>query len=59
MANTIKIKWTKSAIAAPTKHKKVIKGLGFTKLNQVVEREDSPAIRGMIAKVPHLVTVVQ
>ncbi len=55
---TIHLKWVRSAIAAPEKHKKVIKGLGFTRLNQVVEREDSPSIRGMVAKVPHLVKVV-
>lgn len=56
--HTLRIKWVRSAIAAPEKHKRVIRGLGFTRLNQVVEREDSPAIRGMIAKVPHLVTVL-
>lgn len=54
----IRIKWVRSAIAAPEKHKRVVKGLGFTRLNQVVEREDSPAIRGMVAKIPHLVTVL-
>ena len=37
------------------KHKLVVKGLGFTRLNQIVEREDTPSIRGMVAKVPHLV----
>jgi large subunit ribosomal protein L30 len=37
----------------------VIKGLGFTRLNQVIVREDSPSIRGMVAKVPHLVEIVQ
>jgi large subunit ribosomal protein L30 len=55
---TIKLKWVRSAIQAPVKHKKVIKGLGFTRLNQVIEREDSPSIRGMVAKVPHLVAYV-
>jgi len=54
----IRIKWVRSAIAAPTKHKRVVKGLGFTRLNQVIEREDSPAIRGMVAKVPHLVQIL-
>ncbi|HZR28382.1 MAG TPA: 50S ribosomal protein L30 [Terriglobales bacterium] len=54
----IKIQWFRSAIASPVKHKKVIKGLGFTKLNQIVEREDSPSIRGMVHKVPHLVKIV-
>ena len=58
-SKTIKIKWVKSDICTPRKHKAVVKGLGFTRLNQVVEREDSPAIRGMVAKVPHLVEIVQ
>jgi len=55
----IRIKYFRSVIGAPEKHKSVVKGLGFTRLNQVVEREDSPSIRGMVAKVPHLVTIVQ
>ena len=55
---TVHLKWVRSAICAPQKHKKVVKGLGFTRLNQVIEREDSPSIRGMVAKIPHLVKVV-
>ena len=55
----MQLKWVRSAIAAPVKHKLVIKGLGFTRLNQVVEREDTPSIRGMVAKVPHLVEIVK
>jgi large subunit ribosomal protein L30 len=54
----IRIQYVRSKICTPVKHKLVIKGLGFTRLNQVVEREDTPSIRGMIAKVPHLVQVV-
>jgi large subunit ribosomal protein L30 len=54
----LKLKWVRSGIQAPVKHKLVIKGLGFTRLNQVIEREDSPSIRGMVAKIPHLVVVV-
>jgi len=53
------LKWVRSAICAPIKQKKVVKGLGFTRLNQVIERPDTPAIRGMVAKVPHLVEIVQ
>jgi large subunit ribosomal protein L30 len=53
------LKWVRSAIQAPVKHKLVVKGLGFTRLNQVIERPDTPAIRGMVAKVPHLVEIVQ
>jgi len=54
----IRLQWVRSAIAAPAKHKLVVKGLGFTCLNQVIEREDTPSIRGMVAKVPHLVVIV-
>ncbi len=55
----IKIQYVRSKICTPVKHKLVIKGLGFTRLNQVIEREDTPSIRGMIAKVPHLVEIVK
>jgi len=52
------LKWVRSAICTPVKHKLVVKGLGFTRLNQVIERPDNPAIRGMVAKIPHLVEIV-
>jgi large subunit ribosomal protein L30 len=55
---TIKIKYVRSKIATPEKHKKVVKGLGFTRLNQVIEREDTPSIRGMVKAIPHLVEIV-
>jgi large subunit ribosomal protein L30 len=55
----IHLKWVRSAICAPVKHKVVVKGLGFTRLNQVIERPDTAAIRGMVAKVPHLVEIVE
>jgi len=58
-ASTIQLKWVRSAIATPMQHKKVVKGLGFTRLNQIIERPDTPAIRGMVAKVPHLVEIVR
>jgi large subunit ribosomal protein L30 len=54
----IQLKWIRSAICTPVKHKVVIKGLGFTRLNQVIERPDTDAIRGMVKKVPHLVEIV-
>ena len=57
-AGKVRIQWFRSAIQAPRKHKLVVRGLGFTKLNQVVEREDTPSIRGMVNKVPHLVEIV-
>ena len=43
----------------PEKQKLVIKGMGFTRLNQVIERPDNAAIRGMVKKVPHLVEIVK
>lgn len=55
---TIKIQYFRSMICTPVKHKLVVKGLGFTRLNQVVEREDTPSTRGMVKKIPHLVRIV-
>jgi large subunit ribosomal protein L30 len=56
---TIRIQYVRSKICTPVKHKLVVKGLGFTRLNQIVVREDTPSVRGMIAKIPHLVQVVE
>jgi large subunit ribosomal protein L30 len=56
---TIRIQYVRSKICTPVKHKLVVKGLGFTRLNQIVVREDTPSVRGMIAKIPHLVQIVQ
>ena len=56
---TLRLKYVRSKICTPVTHKKVVKGLGFTRLNQIIERPDNAAIRGMVAKVPHLVEIVQ
>jgi large subunit ribosomal protein L30 len=56
---TLKIKLVRSPICTPEKHKVVVRGLGLRKLNQVVERPDNASIRGMVAKVPHLVRIVE
>jgi len=58
VAGKIQLKWVRSSICAPFKQKRVVKGLGFTRLNQVIELPDTPAIRGMVAKVPHLVEII-
>lgn len=58
-APMLKIKYVRSAIGRPGTQKKVIEGLGFRKLNQVVERPDTPQIRGMVFKVRHLVEVIE
>jgi len=56
-AGTLKIKWVRSFIACPRGMRQTIRGLGFRRMNQTVERADTPAIRGMILKVRHLVVV--
>ena len=55
---TIKIKQIKSKIGAPIDQKRTLVELGLRKISQVVEKEDTPVIRGMIRKVHHLVTVI-
>jgi large subunit ribosomal protein L30 len=55
----LRLKYVRSVICTPVKHKLVVKGLGFTRLYQVIERPDNPAIRGMVAKVPHLVEILK
>ena len=55
----IQIKWVRSAICTPVKHKLVVKGLGFTRLNQIVERVDNDSVRGMVKAIPHLVRILE
>jgi large subunit ribosomal protein L30 len=54
----IKIQWYRSTIATPKAHKKLVRSLGLTKLNQIVERPDTASMRGMVKKVPHLLRIV-
>ncbi len=55
MAQKLKITLIRSMIGRPEKQHKVLRGMGLTKLNRTVELEDTPAIRGMIRAVSHLV----
>ena len=55
MSGIVKVTLVKSMIARPEKHRKVLRGLGLTKLNRTVELNDTPSVRGMISKVSHLV----
>lgn len=55
---TIKIKQVRSRINCPKDQKKTLDALGLKKMNRVVEHEDNPAIRGMVEKVKHLVSIV-
>jgi large subunit ribosomal protein L30 len=54
----IKIKLVKSPICTPEKHKVIVRSLGLRRMNQVVERPDTASFRGMVAKVPHLLAIV-
>jgi large subunit ribosomal protein L30 len=55
----IKIQYYRSMICTPVKHKVIVRSLGFTKLNQIVERPDTADIRGMVTKIPHLLRIVE
>jgi large subunit ribosomal protein L30 len=56
---TIKVKQIRSRIGCPKAQKKTLDALGLRKINQVVEHEDNEAIRGMIKRVQHLVTILE
>jgi large subunit ribosomal protein L30 len=53
----LRITYSKSAIGYTVRQKATVKALGFTHLNQTVEHDDTPAIRGMINRISHLLTV--
>lgn len=53
----LRIKWVRSFIGCPRDMRQTIRGLGFRRMQQVIERPDTPAVRGMIDKVRHLVEV--
>ncbi len=62
MANetkTLRIEQIKSPIGYPRKQREVLRGLGLRRIRHTVEREDTPANRGMVAKIPHLVRIVE
>ena len=56
---TIKIKQVRSAINRPKDQKATLVALGFKRLNQVIEKEDSPQVMGMVKKLHHLVEIVK
>jgi large subunit ribosomal protein L30 len=56
---TIRIQYYRSSISTPKTHKQIVKSLGLTKLNQIVERPDTPAMRGFVQKVPHLIRIIE
>ena len=54
----IRIKLIRSPICTPEKHKVIVRSLGLRKVNQVVERPDTPSFRGTVKKIPHLLALV-
>jgi large subunit ribosomal protein L30 len=56
---TIKIQYYRSSIGYSKKQKEIVRQLGITKLNQTVTRPDNPAMRGIVAKIPHLLRIVE
>ena len=59
MASKIYIKQIRSPIRRPEVQRKILKGLGLNKMNKVSELSDTPSIRGMINKIPHLVQIIE
>ena len=55
MSATLKVTLVKSMIGRPEKHRRVLRGMGLTKMNKAVLLKDTPCVRGMINAVPHLV----
>ncbi|MDH3744156.1 MAG: 50S ribosomal protein L30 [Acidobacteriota bacterium] len=55
---TIQIRQVRSPIGRPPKQRQVLDSLGLRRIRHVVERQDTPAVRGMVAKIPHLVEIV-
>ena len=56
---TLKIKQIGSPIRRPDKQRQMLIGLGLNKMNRVVEVQDSPEVRGTLAKLPHMVAIVE
>jgi large subunit ribosomal protein L30 len=55
----IRLQYYRSAIGFPKTQKEVVRSVGFTKLNQIVERPDTRAMRGFVEKVPHLLRIIE
>ena len=59
MAKTIVVKQIGSPIRRPAVQRETLKGLGLNKMHRTRELEDTPSIRGMVAKIPHLVEIIE
>jgi len=59
MAKTIVVKQIGSPIRRPAKQRQTLVGLGLNKMHKTRELEDTPAVRGMVNKIPHLVEIIE
>jgi large subunit ribosomal protein L30 len=59
MAKTIVVKQIGSPIRRPEKQRQTLIGLGLNKMHRTLELEDTPAVRGMVNKIPHLVKIIE
>jgi large subunit ribosomal protein L30 len=59
MAKTIVVKQIGSPIRRPAKQRQTLIGLGLNKMNKTRELEDTPSVRGMVNKIPHLVEIIE
>ncbi len=59
MSSKLQVTLIKSTIGKTKKHRDIVAGLGLKKLNQTVEHADTPEVRGMIAKISHMLNVAQ
>jgi len=55
----IRIQYYRSAIGFPKTQKEIVRSVGFTKLNQILERPDTPSMRGIVEKCPHLLRIIE
>jgi len=58
-AKTLKIRQVRSLVGRPRPQREVVRSLGLRRIRHEVVRNDTPAVRGMVAKVPHLVEIVE
>ena len=59
MAKTIVVKQIGSPIRRPNKQRQTLIGLGLNKMNRAKELEDTPSVRGMVNKIPHMVKIIE
>ena len=59
MSAKLQVTLVKSTIGKPKKHRDIVAGLGLKKLNKTIEIDDTPQMRGMIAKISHMLTIAQ